>query len=147
VIEGVTASPSRGAQFCALTHVFSGTSQGVAFDGLPRNAIMSFADPKLAPPPSGLRPFFWAGPPDGESRRELDLGGRTLLLRERGQKSDCGVHDVGRLRRGRQVRDDNRKFGPCSKANRLRDIDQLQERVANLVLGTCKLNPPLASIN
>ena len=42
-------------------------------------------------------------PPDGESRREFDLGGRPLLLRERGQESLRGVHDVGRLRRGEQV--------------------------------------------
>src|SRR6202034_2154046 len=43
-------------------------------------------------------------PPDGELRLEVDLGDRTLLLRERGQESLSGVHDVGHLRRGEQIR-------------------------------------------
>ena len=42
-------------------------------------------------------------PSGGETMRELDLGDRPLLLRERGQEGVRGVHDVGRVRRGEQA--------------------------------------------
>ena len=46
---------------------------------------------------------------------ELDLGDRTLLLRERGQEGVGGVHDVGRFRRGQQRRGLRRRSGSARR--------------------------------